>query len=74
MGATGSSSPWPIAASASPPKRQVKLFEEFKADRTTAQRFVSTGLELAIKLARLMGGDVTVEGSADRDRNSRLLG
>ena len=40
-----------------------KLFEEFsQADATTAQRFGGTGLGLAItrKLARLMGGDVTV--------------
>jgi signal transduction histidine kinase len=40
-----------------------KLFEEFsQADRTSAQRFGGTGLGLAItrKLARMMGGDVTV--------------
>jgi GAF domain-containing protein len=45
------------------PEQQVKLFEEFtQADRTTAQRFGGTGLGLAIsrKLARMMGGDVTV--------------
>jgi light-regulated signal transduction histidine kinase (bacteriophytochrome) len=44
-------------------KQQAKLFEEFsQADRTTAQRFGGTGLGLAItrKLARMMGGDVTV--------------
>src|SRR5262249_4549447 len=44
-------------------EQQVKLFEEFsQADRTTAQRFGGTGLGLAItrKLARIMGGDVTV--------------
>jgi signal transduction histidine kinase len=37
--------------------------EEFsQADATTAQRFSGTGLGLAItrKLARMMGGDVTV--------------
>jgi hypothetical protein len=42
---------------------EAKLFEEFtQADATTAQRFGGTGLGLAItrKLARLMGGDVTV--------------
>jgi Histidine kinase-, DNA gyrase B-, and HSP90-like ATPase len=42
---------------------QAKLFEEFtQADATTAQRFGGTGLGLAItrKLARMMGGDVTV--------------
>jgi len=44
-------------------EQQAKLFEEFaQADATTAQRFGGTGLGLAItrKLARLMGGDVTV--------------
>jgi len=45
------------------PEQQAKLFEEFtQADASTAQRFGGTGLGLAItrKLARLMGGDVTV--------------
>src|SRR5215468_1615457 len=45
------------------PEQQAKLFAEFtQADATTAQRFGGTGLGLAItrKLARLMGGDVTV--------------
>jgi len=40
-----------------------ELFQEFsQADKTTAQRFGGTGLGLAItrKLARMMGGDVTV--------------
>jgi signal transduction histidine kinase/regulator of replication initiation timing len=44
-------------------EQQAKLFEEFsQADRATAQRFGGTGLGLAItrKLARMMGGDVTV--------------
>jgi signal transduction histidine kinase len=44
-------------------EQQAKLFEEFsQADRTTAQQFGGTGLGLAItrKLARMMGGDVTV--------------
>jgi signal transduction histidine kinase len=44
-------------------EQQAKLFEEFsQAERTTAQRFGGTGLGLAItrKLARMMGGDVTV--------------
>jgi len=43
--------------------QQRKLFEEFtQADATTAQKFGGTGLGLAItrKLARMMGGDVTV--------------
>jgi signal transduction histidine kinase len=46
----------------------VRLFDEVQAgtftqaDATTAQRFGGTGLGLAItrKLARMMGGDVTV--------------
>ena len=45
------------------PGQQAKLFEEFiQADATTAQRYGGTGLGLAItrKLARMMGGDVTV--------------
>jgi two-component system, NtrC family, sensor kinase len=45
------------------PEQQAKLFEEFtQADATTAQHFGGTGLRLAItrKLARIMGGDVTV--------------
>ena len=45
------------------PEQRAKLFEEFsQAEATTAQRFGGTGLGLAItrKLARMMGGDVTV--------------
>ena len=45
------------------PEPQAKLFAEFtQADATTAQKFGGTGLGLAItrKLARMMGGDVTV--------------
>ena len=45
------------------PEQQAKIFEEFtQADASTAQRFGGTGLGLAItrKLARMMGGDVTV--------------
>ena len=45
-------------------EQQAKLFEEFsQAEATTAQRFGGTGLGLSIarKLARMMGGDVTVE-------------
>jgi signal transduction histidine kinase len=45
------------------PEQQAKIFEEFtQAESSTAQRFGGTGLGLAItrKLARVMGGDVTV--------------
>jgi signal transduction histidine kinase len=48
------------------PEQQAKLFEEFtQADASTAHRFGGTGLGLAItrKLARMMGGDVTVEST-----------
>jgi GAF domain-containing protein/ActR/RegA family two-component response regulator len=50
-------------------EQQAKLFEEFsQADATTAQRFGGTGLGLAItrKLARMMGGDVTVASEPDK--------
>jgi signal transduction histidine kinase len=50
-------------------EQQAKLFEEFsQADKTTAQRFGGTGLGLAItrKLARMMGGDVTVASEAGK--------
>jgi adenylate cyclase len=45
------------------PEQQAKLFEEFtQADSLTARRYGGTGLGLAItrKLARMMGGNVTV--------------
>jgi adenylate cyclase len=45
------------------PEQMGKLFREFsQAEATTAARFGGTGLGLAItrKLARMMGGDVTV--------------
>jgi signal transduction histidine kinase len=45
------------------PEQQAKLFEEFsQAEASTAKRYGGTGLGLSItrKLARMMGGDVTV--------------
>src|SRR6516162_381346 len=45
------------------PEQQAKLFEEFtQANSSTARQYGGTGLGLAItrKLARMMGGDVTV--------------
>src|SRR5262249_32634065 len=45
------------------PEQQAKLVEEFtQADSSTARQYGGTGLGLAItrKLARMMGGDVTV--------------
>ena len=50
-------------------EQQAKLFEEFsQADPATAQRFGGTGLGLSIsrKLARMMGGDVTVTSEAGK--------
>ena len=53
------------------PDQQAKLFQEFaQADTTTAQKFGGTGLGLAItrKLARMMGGEVTVASDPGKGR------
>jgi GAF domain-containing protein len=50
-------------------EQQAKLFQEFtQADSLTARRYGGTGLGLALsrKLARMMGGDVTVTSEADK--------
>jgi adenylate cyclase len=50
-------------------EQQAKLFEEFaQAESSTAQRYGGTGLGLAItrKLARMMGGDVTVQSESGK--------
>ena len=50
-------------------EQQAKLFQEFtQADFLTARRYGGTGLGLAItrKLARMMGGDVTVASEAGK--------
>ena len=52
-----------IPASGLTTEQQAKLFQEFtQADSLTARRYGGTGLGLALsrKLARMMGGDVTV--------------
>jgi signal transduction histidine kinase len=51
------------------PEQQAGLFEEFnQADASIAKRYGGTGLGLAItrKLARLMGGDVTVASELNK--------
>jgi len=48
---------------------QARLFQDFtQADSLTARRYGGTGLGLALsrKLARMMGGDVTVTSEAGK--------
>jgi light-regulated signal transduction histidine kinase (bacteriophytochrome) len=64
-GAAGSS----VARQRDRASQQTRLFQDFtQADSLTARRYGGTGLGLAIsrKLARMMGGDVTVASEAGK--------
>src|SRR5262249_17770663 len=67
--ATGSSLRSRIPGSGLTAEQQAKLFQDFtQADSLTARRYGGTGLGLALsrKLARMMGGDVTVASEAGK--------
>jgi CheY-like chemotaxis protein len=58
-----------------PPEQQRALFVDYaQADAATAQRFGGTGLGLVIcrRLARLMGGEVTMQSAPARGTTMRL--
>jgi signal transduction histidine kinase len=57
-------------------EQQAKLFQDLtQADSLTARRYGGTGLGLALsrKLARMMGGDVTVTSERGKDRSLRCV-
>jgi signal transduction histidine kinase/ActR/RegA family two-component response regulator len=57
-----------------PPERQERIFEQFtRADVATGRKFGGTGLGLTIcrRLARLMGGDITVHSTPGKGSQFR---